>query len=145
MSTVNIHNHEDDNGESGIHPIYGGTSWGILHNVEDHHKIYSVNYGVLSKAELDPATGNIYIDKSIVPLDPSEVRWVVVTDHHKLAKLLWAHRTEITQALHQAGYTSQDSIELSAVIDKDHHTVDLDSANDGYAFDTITITFTRLR
>jgi hypothetical protein len=114
----NLHNDHKPVPEFGPHPIYGGHSWGILHEVDsNHNKTYTVNYGGVSKADIDSGSGNIYIDRSVTALKKNDVRWSLHTDHHRLAKIVWAHHAEITATLAKAGFTCNDNLEISAV----HH------------------------
>lgn len=90
---------------SRVHPVYGGTGWGV--SGPDIDGDYTINHGHLGVSEI--RDGKRYVAYSDVPLADHEVRWSAHNSDRADAKYVWENRDAITAGLHRQGLGPLDA------------------------------------
>jgi hypothetical protein len=85
----------DDPGTSGVHPIYGGETWGI----HQEHGATFVNHGF----DAEVRDRKYYVDGSDIPLAPTEQRWLCYTDDLETAQTVWRYRARVNASIIETG------------------------------------------
>jgi len=101
---------QNDLGDSGVHPIYGGLNWGVKY--QENWNDYMVNHAYYGTS--DERDGKVYIDGSETPLAEKEVRWTSDQKTSWDAETVWQHREYITKALRDIGYSPTRGVRIAA-------------------------------
>lgn len=120
----------DDPGTSGVHPVYGGETWGIH---QENGVIY-VNHGYDGEVH----DRKVYVDGSDIPLAPTEQRWMCFTDDLETAQAVWRYRARINASIIETGPIFNRSSMLKATLRKDH--ILIEPYSDGQKFTSFLVT-----